>query len=226
MPAGTFKIATFNIHHAEGRDKVVDLKRIADLVRSLEVDVVALQELDVGVPRSRNLDQPAALADALGMHVYFAPSMKLEKGVYGIALAGRHGFKATVQQLPRIAQEEPRVAIVASLHNLAVVATHLSRDAAARQLQTEYLAELAGRLGDPLIVLGDLNQPPKDLASLISKGLVRVNPASSLLGSILPGRPIDHILTSSGIQVISARVVPTKASDHLPLVAEIVLADA
>ena len=223
MPAQTLKIATFNIHHAEGRDKVVDVKRIADLVTSLEVDIVALQELDVRVPRSRNVDQPAALADALGMHLYFAPSMKIEKGEYGIALAGRHEFKATVQQLPRIAQEEPRVAIVASVHKTAVVATHLSRDAAARRLQTEHLAELAGRLGDPLIVLGDLNQAPRDLAPLIDKGLVRVKPESSLFGSLRPGRPIDHILTSSGIQVMSARVIPTKTSDHSPLVAEIAL---
>jgi endonuclease/exonuclease/phosphatase family metal-dependent hydrolase len=223
MPAETLKIVTFNIHHAEGRDKVVDVKRIADLVKSIEADIVALQELDVRVPRSRNVDQPAALADALGMHVYFAPSMKLEKGEYGIALAGRHEFKATVQQLPRVAQEEPRVAIVASVHKIAVVATHLSRDAAARRAQTEHLAELAGQLGEPLIVLGDLNQPPKDLAPLTSKGLAPVKPASSLLRSLRPGRPIDHILTSNGIHVKSARVVSTKASDHAPLVAEIAL---
>ena len=223
MSAETLKLATFNIHHAEGRDRVVDVKRIADLIRSLEVDIVALQELDARVPRCRNIDQPAALADALGMHVYFAPSMKLEKGEYGIALAGHDEFKATVQQLPRIAQEEPRVAIVASVHKVAVVATHLSRDATARQVQTEHLAELAGRLGEPLVVLGDLNQPPKDLAPLLDKGLLRVKPASSLLGSLRPARPIDHILISSGIKVISARVVPTKASDHAPLIAEIAL---
>src|SRR5688572_4831143 len=159
----TLRVATFNIHHAEGRDGIVDLNRTADLIADLGVDLIALQELDVHARRSNDVDQPAGLSELLNMHVHFAPTLSLDQGWYGIALAGRMPFKATVQTLPRLADEEPRAAIIASWNGLAVATTHLSRSAAARKVQTEALAALMQELGPPALVLGDLNQRARDI---------------------------------------------------------------
>ena len=220
------RVATFNIHHAEGKDGVVDLKRTADLIAGLEVDLIALQELDVHARRSKNVDQPAELADLLNMHVYFAPTLSLDHGQYGIALAGRKPFKATVQMLPRLVDEEPRAAIIASWKGLAVVTTHLSRSAAARKPQTEALGSLVTELGPPALVLGDLNQRARDLGPLRSAGLTAVKAASGLRGRLPGGFQIDHILHTPDVIVSGARAVPTNVSDHHALLAEIAIVDA
>jgi len=61
------KIATFNILHgrspADGR---VDVDRLADAVRTLDADVLGLQEVDRDQPRSMGADLTAVAADAMG----------------------------------------------------------------------------------------------------------------------------------------------------------------
>ena len=42
----TLRILAYNIHHGAGNDEVLDLERIAELIRSLDPDLVALQEVD------------------------------------------------------------------------------------------------------------------------------------------------------------------------------------
>lgn len=223
MPPRSLKVATFNIHHAEGRDGVVDLHRTADLITRLDVDLIGLQELDERAHRSGEIDQPNELAELLGMQVHFAPTLPLDHGRYGIALAGRVPFRATVQDLPRLADEEPRVVIVASCEGIAVVTTHLSRSAAARRSQTEALAGLVRRLGAPALVIGDLNQKVRDLGPLTSAGLTAVKGSSGLRGKLVGGFQIDHILHTQDITVKGARTVTTDVSDHHALVAEILV---
>lgn len=60
------RIATFNILHgmapADGR---VDLNRFAAAIRALDADVLALQEVDLGQPRSHGADLTAIAAAAM-----------------------------------------------------------------------------------------------------------------------------------------------------------------
>ena len=82
------KLATFNIHFAEGADGALDLKRVADLVRG--ADIVAFQEVDVRFrPRSRFVDQAAALAKELGGHHVFGANLIEGEGQYGVALVSQ-----------------------------------------------------------------------------------------------------------------------------------------
>lgn len=219
MSAETLKIATFNIHHAEGRDKVVDLTRTADFIRWLGADLIALQELDVGARRSRTEDQPAKLAELLEMHVYFARTVKFDKGAYGIALASTDEFRGAIEQLPRTGTEEPRVAIIASWQGIGVVTTHLSRDSGARRVQTEKLARLGSQLGSPSIILGDLNQARRHLKPLTSTGFTIATP-SRRFGLPRLGPDLDHILLN-GLIARSSSTIPTEVSDHPAVVVEV-----
>lgn len=59
-------VMTFNIHHAQGTDGVLDLQRIADVIEASGADVVGLQEVDRHYSaRSDWVDQAAALAELL-----------------------------------------------------------------------------------------------------------------------------------------------------------------
>ena len=217
----TLRVATFNIHHAEGMDGIVDLDRIAAVIRAINPDLIALQELDERVPRSNLIDHPAELARMLAMHVHFGPAMDLEVGRYGIALASPRGFRAATIALPRSGSEEPRAVVVARWDEMQIVATHLSRDRSSRLRQARHLASMVQQMEGPVIVLGDMNQRAADLVPLISVGLRPVTPRRGLLDRFRRGFQIDHILVSADLIVEHAWTVPTASSDHVPLVADL-----
>ena len=50
------RVITYNIHKAIGVDRRFRPQRIVDILRHYDADVVTLQEVDDGVPRSRELD--------------------------------------------------------------------------------------------------------------------------------------------------------------------------
>ena len=61
------RLATFNILHGRSPvDDQVDLDRFVDAVKSLDADVLALQEVDRNQSRSANADLTAVAAEAVG----------------------------------------------------------------------------------------------------------------------------------------------------------------
>ncbi len=83
-PGVPLRLATFNIHHAEGIDGTLDLKRVAQVVR--EADVIAFQEVDVRfAARSQFVDQAVELAKTLEKQVAFGGNLIHEQGAYGVA---------------------------------------------------------------------------------------------------------------------------------------------
>jgi endonuclease/exonuclease/phosphatase family metal-dependent hydrolase len=63
------RIATFNILHGRSpEDDRVDVDRLAAAVKSLDADVLGLQEVDRDQPRSMGADLTAVAAGAMGVH--------------------------------------------------------------------------------------------------------------------------------------------------------------
>jgi len=114
------RLATFNILHgrspADGR---VDVGRLVEAIRTLDADVLALQEVDRDQPRSELADLTAVAAQAMGAVSYrFAAAVAGTPGAawiaatgteqpgsaaYGIALLSRHPVRSwQVIRLPRI----------------------------------------------------------------------------------------------------------------------------
>jgi endonuclease/exonuclease/phosphatase family metal-dependent hydrolase len=61
------RVATFNILHGRSpADDRVDIDRFASAVKTLDADVLALQEVDRNQPRSANADLTAVAAEAMG----------------------------------------------------------------------------------------------------------------------------------------------------------------
>lgn len=212
---GPLVVATFNIHHGRGRDGVVDLARSAAVITDAGPALVGLQELDAGLARSEHQDQPEALARLTGMSAHFVAAMTLGEGRYGIGLLvapaiAAAGVEVTGVELTRLADEEPRVALIARLAGLTFITTHLSRSRRARAEQLAHVAGLAAAQPPPVVLAGDLNERARGLDELHKVGLRRV-PAGRL------GAPIDHIFVGPGARGAWARTIRTEASDH-PLV--------
>src|SRR5918998_377723 len=61
------RIGTFNILHGRSLDDgKVDVDRLADAVKTLDADVLGLQEVDRDQPRSMGADLTTVAADAMG----------------------------------------------------------------------------------------------------------------------------------------------------------------
>ena len=84
------RLATFNVLHGRSlRDGRVDGSRFADAIAALDADVLGLQEVDRGQPRSGHLDLTALAAQALGAPAYrFAAALVGTPGEQFRALAG------------------------------------------------------------------------------------------------------------------------------------------
>jgi len=112
----TLRVLAYNIHHGAGNDEVLDLERIARLIRDLEPDLVALQEVDLGVDRTGGVDQAAVLGDLAGMTPVFGEFMPYQGGDYGMAvLSSWPVVRSWNHRLPDGA--EPRTAVTVHLRS-------------------------------------------------------------------------------------------------------------
>ena len=223
---------SFNIQHGlRGDGTRVDIGLTGSVAAALKPDVLALQEVDVGVPRSGAVDEAAEVAAAAGMAHVFGPAARVGVvGQYGNAVLARGTIEdVAVRRLPRRRfRSEPRAVVLArvSIGGLAftVGATHLSihREEVFAQLHAA-LAWTVARPA-PWVFVGDLNllphevQPAMEAAGLTLAGGEATFPASA------PRIRIDHVAVGGGLQVESVEVAETAASDHRPLVVDLVVA--
>ena len=220
------RVATFNVHHGEGLDGILDLERTAAAIAETVADVVALQELDRNMERSGGVDQPAELGRLLGQQVVFFPTLeRAGGGQYGIGFAARVPITdARFVPLPQLGTEEPRGAITARCAGIGLVCTHLSTQRRPRDVQTDAIAAIAGGLERPVVVMGDLNQDRAGLRALLGVGFEGTFGHATLARRFPRRRQLDHVVVSPGSEIQRAWTVDTPASDHLPLVADLVLA--
>src|SRR5690606_37525202 len=95
----TFRVMTYNIHHAEGLDGKIDTQRIADLILQENVDLVGLQEVDRNTTRVNGRDLIAELAQQTGMYFVFSNNMSYQGGQYGNAILTRFPIKSRDHRL-------------------------------------------------------------------------------------------------------------------------------
>jgi len=83
------KIISWNVRHGLGQDEVIDIRRIGEILKSLNADIIALQEIDVNAKRSNRINQPEVLAEILGYDYHFTPFTETGSGEYGLLTLSR-----------------------------------------------------------------------------------------------------------------------------------------
>lgn len=219
------RLATYNIHGCIGRDGRMDVDRIARVLVELEADVVALQEVHSSPGSSSTLD---LLAEHAGMHALAGPTMVRADASYGNALLSRRPPLENRGIDLSVAGREPRGALDALFEisglRLRVLATHLGlRPAERRQQIRRLLSEIDTRRGEPLVLMGDLNEwflwgrPLRWLHAVFSE-----TPAPATFPSALPMLALDRLWVEPRhlLRTVAAHSSPLArvASDHLPLV--------
>ncbi len=242
------RILTYNVHRCVGTDRRLDVGRVADVIASLEPDIVALQELDVGRARTGGVDQAHEIARRLDMDFHFHAALKVEEELYGDAiltcLPERLIQVGPLPGYPKVPRLEPRgalwIAVELEGQEVNIINTHLGLVPREQQIQAAFLAGPAWLkhpvCTGPTILLGDFNATATSVVyrTLTSRlaAARRLSPhrrPTSTFPSPLPVLRIDHLFVSPDVQVmdVSAPYNPLVrvASDHLPLVMDFKLRD-
>jgi endonuclease/exonuclease/phosphatase family metal-dependent hydrolase len=231
----TLRVLTYNIHHGEGVDGQIDLERIAGVIRQAEPDLVALQEVDRGVQRTARVDEPARLAELVGMRAVFERNIEYQGGDYGNAVLSRlpiirHENHFLPQSLPKEQRGMLEVHVRVSDRTLVFLATHFDYhpDDGERMASAKVVREFVEKHPDlPIILAGDLNARPDSppvsaLTAFLTDTFVPGAGPGHTYPAATPDRRIDYILHNRhpAIRSLECRVLAEPvASDHRPVLA-------
>jgi hypothetical protein len=154
----------WTIHFSLDNDMWSAEKRVADLIRDAELDVVGLLETDTQRIIMGNRDSTINLAEELGMYVDYGPGPN--KHTWGAALLSKFPIVNSTHHLLPSPVGELAPAIHATLdmygEMIDVVVFHSGQeeDPEDRRLQSEYLSKLMGSSPRPLILLSYLVTKP------------------------------------------------------------------
>ena len=223
--SGALRVATWNIHGFFGEGRRPDFERTIRLIRAIDADIIALQEVDGRAHLGREPFAFERLREALAGHVAEARLFGARGRDYGHLLWSRHPLRdVKVHALPGPGFE-PRAVIEAEadtpLGRVRCLAAHFGLRPAARQRQAAFLSGLV-RPGEAAIALGDFNEwrasgaVDAELRAVLPQVVQRPSwPAKR------PFMPMDRIYASADLQLESAEAFHDAApgSDHLPVVA-------
>ena len=222
------KIVSYNVHRAIGRDRRFSPDRILAVLREIDADVIALQEVEAC---DRGADMLEWLAKQTGMHPIAGTTLIRHDGHFGNGLLTRWPVRQKTLCDLSWRGREPRGAIAADIdvHGapLRVVATHLGLRPAERRDQVQRLIKLFTDVpADKAVLLGDLNE-----WFLWGRPLRRLHryfkhtPHVATFPSGWPFLALDRVWTHPRSMLkricVHRSVLARVASDHLPLIAEV-----
>ncbi len=186
---GTLRILTYNIAHGRGwapsnwtsehpTARLRRLDEIADLIATLDADIVVLNEVDFDSTWSHGVNQAAHIAHRAG-YAYSAEQRNMDARVlfttwrFGNAILSRYPIvDARVVALPGYAWYESLLAgkkrslactMTSGGHSVTVVAVHLShRSEHLRVRSIDTLTHATQPMVHPIIMAGDFNSTPPD----------------------------------------------------------------
>lgn len=165
----TIRVMAYNIFHGEKTNGKIDMDRFAEIINDFSPDLVALQEVDVGVERSGGIDIPAELSERTDLDDYFFKHRNFQGGDYGnailsklpivetAAIAGyKEGTYGVTFPFAKVELDEDTFIYFNT--------SHFSTDLNEREVHAQQLADYYETEIDkfPLLICGDLNAEPDD----------------------------------------------------------------
>ena len=236
------RLVSWNIHSCNGTDRKHDPARIAHALRTLDADIIGLQEVDWREGLHNGREQHQAIAAELRMHAIAGPNLRDDKGEFGNALITRLPVESVHRLDLSTPGVEPRGAIDAVLRHhegtVRAVVTHLGLNRKERNAQLNRLAKHLKQPHPedqlnahrpkphttPRCLMGDLNEwrPTRRALAPLMPELFDAAVAPRTFPTRWPLFPLDRILAGPA-PVLTRRINPEDkrfrvASDHLPVV--------
>jgi endonuclease/exonuclease/phosphatase family metal-dependent hydrolase len=235
-----FRLLSYNIHKGIGGvDRKYRPERVVEAIAHCEPDVVLLQEVDEGVPRSRNHRQVDYVGDALGFsHRAYQRNVRLRRGWYGNAILSRfplydiRDLELTVplKKRRRGLFAHCRLSFQGHTRTVLVCNVHLGLAGYERAIQLrrflicDTLKHAHQRT--PTILAGDFNDVWGRLGRrlLMPAGFQSACGRTRTFPAMMPIRPLDRIYYRGELEsphhFASHTENARQASDHLPMVAD------
>lgn len=234
------RVVTYNTHKCRGIDGRIRPERIVEVLREIDADIVALQEVMCREGRRRVDNQAQYVAEELGLqHAELGENRRYRGGAYGNLLLSRlpihnarnHDLSVVGRERRGCLRTDIRLADDSVLHLFNV---HLGTALFERRIQTREISRRQiftnPELGGRRIILGDFNEWTRDLPSeYLAQHFESANsriedPRKRTFPGFLPFLALDYIYFDRGMQLEDVTVHRSRmalvASDHLPLVAE------
>ena len=233
------RIATYNIHKCVGMDRKFSPERIVEVLREVDADIIALQEVLSHTDSHRRENQAEFIAEELKMNFSIGENRLIKGGKYGNAVLSRLPVKTAENFDISIQKREPRGCLRTEIEinhtkSLQLFNLHLGTSYFERRKQAQRLF-VEGVLGNRhftgnRIVVGDFNEWTKGLTTQMFRTHFKSVDAKLHLGKkrtfpgILPILHLDHIYFDANFRLKNASLHRSRtaliASDHLPIVAE------
>lgn len=222
--------ASYNIHKAVGLDLRRDPDRIITVLREVDADIIALQEVDRRVGDRASV-LPRALIDDTPWQVVPVAKRPRSLGWHGNALLVRRRYKVRSSEPLDLPTLEPRGAVAAEFEiegrQLRVLGAHLDISGLRRRDQVHAMLDYCADCEPmPTVVLGDFNQWGHVSGAMQPFGVKWqvIAPGASYPA----GRPIarlDRIVATPEWEYLDSGVhhsaFSAQASDHLPIWAKL-----
>ncbi|MDQ0253984.1 endonuclease/exonuclease/phosphatase family metal-dependent hydrolase [Evansella vedderi] len=216
-------VATYNIQYGKGQDGRVDIGRTIEKLKSLDAQVIRLQEVERFSVRSGFNDQVKWMAEALDMYATFYSSLSFPGLYYGNAILSVFPIEDT-KVLHFNNRVEDRSAIISTLkvsenERITVINTHLGLNYNEREKAIMQIKEKLAGLEDPVLLMGDLNSTPSMKEYKIwAKWVTKSNKGIPMVTYYKHDWQIDYIFHSDQFAVEDIRVMESETSDHYPLI--------
>lgn len=223
----TLRVMSYNIRNGRGMDEVTDLQRVADAIRKVSPDLVALQEVDSVTGRSGQTDVLRVLGEQTLMYPTYAPAIDFDGGKYGVGMLSKEkplGYRYV--SLP--GREEERVLLLVEFEKYVFACTHLSLTPEDQMLSLPIIRKEAAAIRKPLFIAGDWNATAKSpfIAAISEDFQILSNPQTPTFPASTPDSCLDYIAGYSKDGLPFTRLsawVPEEAvaSDHRPVVVDV-----
>jgi endonuclease/exonuclease/phosphatase family metal-dependent hydrolase len=228
------RIVTYNVHACIGSDGEFLPQRICEVLAELRADFIGIQELEDRPFGDESVS--AYLARALGMHAYRGATLKRQDAHYGNLLLSKEPAAATCLHDISVPGREPRGIIEARYelfgHRIRMLVTHFGLRSAERRKQVrDLLRVIDGGASDIDVLAGDFNEwRPVSYTVRALKKRIGAVPRRGTWPASRPLLALDSICVSPETVHRDVYVVNTElarlASDHLPLVCDLIVRGA
>ena len=227
-------VASYNMRKAFGTDRRRSPERVLEVLREIDADVIALQEVDRRFGRRAGVIPLHMLDEHSPWKAIPYGVRALSMGWHGNALLVRKDATVVDSEAIHLPALEPRGAVMADIRIkgvlLRTVGMHLDLSGLWRRRQAHtilaHVAACSTRL--PTVLMGDLNEWSRQAGCL--RDFARDHDCAQTGPSFHARRPIarlDRILVSRDLRImdcgVHASLAARTASDHLPIWARLEL---
>jgi endonuclease/exonuclease/phosphatase family metal-dependent hydrolase len=242
----TIRVLQWNIYWKQ------ELAPIVDFMKSLDADVICLQEVMKGYPAQYSGDSAVYIMDSLGSNAAYTyvPNSSMPQGngifsKYPIKCHRQSWISQTDESRAHTFDNEYRsydeATIVLPVAEITVGTTHMSYthgfiDTPQKRVETDILMGHIKSHSKGFLLCGDFNAPEESYTiEQLKNRFVSAGPNNSqktwttkpfdyngFVESNLNWR-LDHVFVTPDVRVVSSKIIETDLSDHLPILVELEL---